>query len=266
MGEHVAGCIPASAGESGAFWRMSDNVGVHPRERGGIRFRGTGDRTAAGASPRARGNRRARMTHPVRFGCIPASAGESQTECIGASPERVHPRERGGITAAAGGTRAGEGASPRARGNRPCLADVHQAEGCIPASAGESAPPNLLRVACGVHPRERGGIGANFRTVGDEWGASPRARGNRRSREGLTSSAGCIPASAGESGERSRCRHPGAVHPRERGGIARNQFVDLGLEGASPRARGNLQEPPAARHATGCIPASAGESRHRRIG
>ena len=134
----VAGCIPASAGESTPRCRRCSQLGVHPRERGGISHTRSALRTSAGASPRARGNREARRAVLLSLGCIPASAGESghRESCV--LRGGVHPRERGGITSAPIAVGTWQGASPRARGNPDTRDDLRLHCGCIPASAGES--------------------------------------------------------------------------------------------------------------------------------
>ena len=73
----LGGSIPASAGEPGQL--RPPDVGtsrVYPRERGGTLdlVRGGGERK--GLSPRARGNRLARLPNAPGRGSIPASAGE----------------------------------------------------------------------------------------------------------------------------------------------------------------------------------------------
>ena len=214
----------------------------------------------SGASPRARGNPRRRRSGGMADGCIPASAGESTTPARRSGRTRVHPRERGGIASRRPSDGEPQGASPRARGNRAGHVGELTRAGCIPASAGESTPGSNSRARSRVHPRERGGIALVSRRAAIIDGASPRARGNLQRRSRPLYSDGCIPASAGESTTDAWRCSPARVHPRERGGIFLRWLLAHGVEGASPRARGNLRMKAVEVRESGCIPASAGES------
>ena len=176
----MPGCIPASAGESTDAIRDVRVARVHPRERGGIVSVVPTRKTSVGASPRARGNPTTTLFFDGLNGCIPASAGESRGPCTCRGRRRVHPRERGGIYARSGLRLREGGASPRARGNLNVAVAWVRRTGCIPASAGESAPRRARRPDPWVHPRERGGITLGGLAAAQRTGASPRARGNRR--------------------------------------------------------------------------------------
>ena len=233
---------------------------MHPRERGGIFDTFHASTGWPGASPRARGNRIRPRRPLIRIGCIPASAGESPSADLPPSERGVHPRERGGIDWLLRRGLRRQGASPRARGNLLGTGWPVCWVGCIPASAGESHHASPAPPASRVHPRERGGIGHSGVSPSHAQGASPRARGNRVNTRLAPSTAGCIPASAGESPANDDSKSIDRVHPRERGGISAGVYHSLFPLGASPRARGNRPHRPAAVVWLGCIPASAGES------
>jgi len=151
------------------------------------------------------------------------------------------------------------GASPRARGNHALALDGGIDVGCIPACAGEppggSCPPPSAR----VHPRVRGGTAGPPGYSCTAWGASPRARGNRRAPRPSDGSPGCIPACAGEPRGRSRASSCAGVHPRVRGGTTHESLAHGPREGASPRARGNRARLVRQGTVSRCIPACAGE-------
>jgi len=90
-------------------------------------------------------------------------------------------------------------------------------------------------------------------------GASPRARGNRVPARPQRARDGCIPACAGEPdpGLAERCH--AWVHPRVRGGTRAFTSNRSFRGGASPRARGNRDQPRGRALRSGCIPACAGE-------
>jgi len=273
------GCIPACAGEPANRRRMSFACAVHPRVRGGTRLAPPHCRANGGASPRARGNRRAGGQPVWRAGCIPACAGEPRLDPPGSSWPGVHPRVRGGTGPTPRRNLPAMGASPRARGNRHRQAGRNPPEGCIPACAGEPRQTSPGPASPGVHPRVRGGTQRDPSWIDAEGGASPRARGNRVQRQAddpaqgasprargnrapwrlTTDHAGCIPACAGEPRCRGGSRAARTVHPRVRGGTRnRRSHLSVGA-GASPRARGNLLTGLGPRGPVGCIPACAGE-------
>jgi len=131
------GCIPACAGEPSRVADRGRRGEVHPRVRGGTSSARNASATGAGASPRARGNRRRSRPGPRGRRCIPACAGEPARSWSGARGRRVHPRVRGGTTRVPAESLASTGASPRARGNPAARRQFQPRFGCIPACAGE---------------------------------------------------------------------------------------------------------------------------------
>ena len=90
-------------------------------------------------------------------------------------------------------------------------------------------------------------------------GLSPRVRGNRPSRSPCCTTAGSIPARAGEPSVPITLLHDGGVYPRACGGTGHSLDLNAAAKGLSPRVRGN---PPAycrGDPVQGSIPARAGE-------
>ena len=91
------------------------------------------------------------------------------------------------------------------------------------------------------------------------WGLSPRVRGNPvRDAEDLAAE-GSIPACAGEPLRQAWAAQRTGVYPRVCGGTYVRGRVMAGMEGLSPRVRGNLLEGAGEIAGPGSIPACAGE-------
>ena len=71
-------------------------------------------------------------------------------------------------------------------------------------------------------------------------GSSPHARGTRRRSGPCSSTAGIIPACAGNTGSAAARTRAGWDHPRMRGEHVRIVSMALDHQGSSPRARGTL--------------------------
>ena len=190
---------------------------------------------------------------------IPACAGEPPTAQSWTRQTAVYPRVCGGTTleAAVGG--GVHGLSPRVRGNLPpCRTESHR-EGSIPACAGEPPPSAAADGAAPVYPRVCGGTVIYIGEPKDDWGLSPRVRGNpivdlrqiprRRS----------IPACAGEPGFHSAAMAGAGVYPRVCGGTEFGTDTHSVLQGLSPRVRGNPAGGGCVIAARRSIPACAGE-------
>ena len=114
------GSIPACAGEPPVCRKTARRRPVYPRVCGGTRRVRRHCRTAAGLSPRVRGN------HPVgnlvdcRRRSIPACAGEPGRAPTASDGAPVYPRVCGGTAKLAHRGACVRGLSPRVRGNR-CL-------------------------------------------------------------------------------------------------------------------------------------------------
>ena len=90
------GTIPACAGETGLCPVRTRRLRDHPRMRGGDFDIAAMDRMIMGPSPHARGRREQRLIPLVRYGTIPACAGETPDDNVICSGHRDHPRMRGG--------------------------------------------------------------------------------------------------------------------------------------------------------------------------
>ena len=199
-GPGASGSIPARAGETPRVDPSLLPDGVHPRACGGKRW----------APPRLRGC----------AGSIPARAGETPTSPWISSRMWVHPRACGGNPLRRPG-RAGRGGpsprvrgklqpnrlsdaatagpSPRVRGKLSEVLEPWQAEGSIPARAGETATLRAARRRTGVHPRACGGNHLPSHQEGGVQGPSPRVRGKPHRTAWSRTWAGSIPARAGET-------------------------------------------------------------------
>ena len=90
-------------------------------------------------------------------------------------------------------------------------------------------------------------------------GLPPRVRGNRPRRTHLHPKHGSIPACAGEPSQPTRRHTSPTVYPRVCGGTVRTGHAAAGVEGLSPRVRGNPLEAAQVGTERGSIPACAGE-------
>ena len=273
--------IPAREGEPRSRSTPRGASAVYPRTGGGtdvVRVR-VGDE--AGLSPHGRGNRHGPREARGPGGSIPARAGEPASRSAVSSPVRVYPRTGGGtlVTAIINGS--GLGLSPHGRGNRGHRNGRGQADGSIPARAGEPDVEPAVLTELGVYPRTGGGTVMACRWSAREKGLSPHGRGNRWMESPASMKAGSIPARAGEpapSRRRSassgvyprtgggtrgflRGRDPGRhrVYPRTGGGTVQPGNSHSRSGGLSPHGRGNLHPGAWPWTERGSIPARAGE-------
>ena len=253
------GSIPACAGEPITAATEAASVRVYPRVCGGTECPRATGRYARGLSPRVRGNPGYGRGEACGRGSIPACAGEPHADEPGRGLCGVYPRVCGGTSLRRPVHPHRRGLSPRVRGNpkKPLL--VNEAQGSIPACAGEPRPFRHLAVGKGVYPRVCGGTPLRFTRRFLPQGLSPCVRGNLHSLPEDAIKVGSIPACAGEPRRWSRGSAPGTVYPRVCGGTVVGDVL-VGLPyGLSPRVRGN---PGALRHLrpqAGSIPACAGE-------
>ena len=173
------GSIPASAGKPQIARRLSSGPGVYPRECGEtVQTRLTGA-ALAGLSPRVRGNRTSHCQHNAKLGSIPASAGKPRAIPAIASIAGVYPRECGETDFSHTAATAATGLSPRVRGNPTATPRPSTRRGSIPASAGKPAMRRNGSLMPGVYPRECGETREVAPMTRNDWGLSPRVRGNR---------------------------------------------------------------------------------------
>ncbi len=233
------GRIPACAGEPRAWPLARAARAAHPRVRGGTDTGFDIESEGRGASPRARGNLKVSEAKLLELGRIPACAGEPPLSVRSDSSGRAHPRVRGGTRHGWRFDGQSQGASPRARGNRPPEDPRDPSPGRIPACAGEPTTRRRCSSRRRAHPRVRGGTLELVRLREPAEGASPRARGNRSRRPSSEGPRGRIPACAGEPYSRGSAMTGSEAHPRVRGGTSTATIRSARKAGASPRARGN---------------------------
>ena len=177
------------------------------------------------------------------------------------SPGRavVYPRVGGGTGFTNIFETAGEGLSPRGRGNRHHRAPRGPDGGSIPAWAGEPGVPPSGSGISRVYPRVGGGTGAVAGVVAGAIGLSPRGRGNRRGRRGRRGRDRSIPAWAGEPPHDGPPRQRRGVYPRVGGGTVARGDGHPPESGLSPRGRGNQVSVHIHVRGKRSIPAWAGE-------
>ena len=145
------------------------------------------------------------------------------------------------------------------RGNRVTSPLAETMAGSIPACAGEPTSCGLLRTKSGVYPRVCGGTQNPIPVATENWGLSPRVRGNLALSFTLTASMGSIPACAGEPHAPFVYENFPGVYPRVCGGtihMLNTYNINMGL---SPRVRGNQRNVCLFDSQKGSIPACAGE-------
>ena len=160
----------------------------------------------------------------------------------------------------------GRGLSPRGRGNLCRLASRSHVNGSIPAWAGKPHRRGSRSGRSRVYPRVGGETHVQRHLVAQEWGLSPRGRGNRscgRPRSGTSRS---IPAWAGKPPPDSGYSSWEWVYPRVGGETGVPDDLDRGVPGLSPRGRGNPGDELVEHAADRSIPAWAGKPYATTIG
>ena len=131
------GSIPAYAGEPSLSCCPAASATVYPRVCGGTVGGLVHNDSDEGLSPRMRGNPSGQSGGYPKTRSIPAYAGEPSAMTAPATPGGVYPRVCGGTAPATPGGCAGQGLSPRMRGNPVCGAVLVAFWRSIPAYAGE---------------------------------------------------------------------------------------------------------------------------------
>ena len=255
----VSGSIPACAGEP--YQPHFGNLvrRVYPRVCGGTSLREATVAVCAGLSPRVRGNRPLDEAPDARAGSIPACAGEPRRRSPGFAEPEVYPRVCGGTGSFAPLPDAHPGLSPRVRGNQLRLGGAGDANGSIPACAGEPGKSAAGNDLCEVYPRVCGGTGCWGIILAAPHGLSPRVRGNRQPCRLPVSLRRSIPACAGEPAPRSSRLLGHQVYPRVCGGTLNGSKTLDDVIGLSPRVRGNRAARSSRIPNRRSIPACAGE-------
>ena len=174
----VGRSIPACAGEPGRIRWPTPLKKVYPRVCGGTQRRRRAKWHGSGLSPRVRGNRPCPQPPLFPHSSIPACAGEPHLR-------QLEEAEAGGL-------------SPRVRGNHG-----HQPSGAvrnrsIPACAGEPSNDSGITFQLRVYPRVCGGTPGWVLGVRNQFGLSPRVRGNPNAAPYVAVAMRSIPACAGE--------------------------------------------------------------------
>ena len=132
--------------------------------------------------------------------------------------------------------------------------------GLIPAHAGKTTTPAVLRPAAFAHPRSRGENQARRACLRRVRGSSPLTRGKpERESYGLFSS-WLIPAHAGKTRLTPYRSIGSRAHPRSRGENPIRQHVSSHFPGSSPLTRGKPCRRRVSRPVGGLIPAHAGKT------
>ena len=152
-----------------------------------------------------------------------------------------------------------QGLSPRGRGNRQRLSPSLSSKRSIPAWAGEPHFAGAAFAPYEVYPRVGGGTPDHREFCVVHKGLSPRGRGNLVTSAGLALVPRSIPAWAGEPISASIPISSPRVYPRVGGGTRAFRLRRDGVEGLSPRGRGNPRPGVTLQCSKGSIPAWAGE-------
>ena len=260
-GSEPQGLSPRVRGNPGTGTGTGTRPRVYPRVCGGTYHYSPTPAVCKGLSPRVRGNQLAPVSKYVRYGSIPACAGEPLADAASEPILTVYPRVCGGTgEPALEGTR-NAGLSPRVRGNQALCDTPPSVIGSIPACAGEPERNAAWMTASQVYPRVCGGTPIFGLLVGRRRGLSPRVRGNPRTTDKSRAGERSIPACAGEPALVGRRICPPAVYPRVCGGTGGRYDYRYGGRGLSPRVRGNRRRPRQRNGQVRSIPACAGEPR-----
>ena len=212
---------------------------VYPRVCGGTFLWRSHQQIAGGLSPRVRGN--LCMLTPTWSAArsIPACAGEPVARAAYWGEGWVYPRVCGGTRRDCHRALSLTGLSPRVRGNRISRRNRSVNPRSIPACAGE--PPRMAAssAASAVYPRVCGGTRVGGKDDRPARGLSPRVRGNRPFVGYSGQTLRSIPACAGEPATSPVDTGLLRVYPRVCGGTQVNETAGVGIEGLSPRVRGN---------------------------
>ncbi len=151
------------------------------------------------------------------------------------------------------------GLSPLAQGNRWERWRVLDAQGSIPARAGEPPSTRQHCPTIWVYPRSRRGTGTFDTLPAGVSGLSPLAQGNPSIFLPAVRGLGSIPARAGEPPLPQKPLTSGTVYPRSRRGTVMGSIFLPLFRGLSPLAQGNLWWCLKLLNLPGSIPARAGE-------
>ena len=146
------------------------------------------------------------------------------------------------------------------RGTRRSAVCLRLPFGIIPADAGNTPNPPVIRSSSKDHPRGCGEHAPQTTPYQDWSGSSPRMRGTPSTASCMTSGSGIIPADAGNTKYQLFCTRPREDHPRGCGEHYHNCFASLRHWGSSPRMRGTRPSFIHGAEPTRIIPADAGNT------
>ena len=206
-----------------------------------------------------RGNRALCCRARTGRGSIPAHAGKPPAHTRESAGEGVYPRACGETRSSGSKQTHCKGLSPRMRGNPEGSDAPAPGSGSIPAHAGKPRWRPSGRSPTRVYPRACGETLVSLVLIHALRGLSPRMRGNRGEDGTTTLEDGSIPAHAGKPWPRPGSPAPSRVYPRACGETTYTNIEHQGIEGLSPRMRGNPAPRPPQQHRVGSIPAHAGK-------
>ena len=260
LGRHVAGIIPACAGNTSSSALSAMASLDHPRMRGEHAFFPDERKGIHRSSPHARGTRIRHDGGLRGLGIIPACAGNTTSHDGKTCPHPYHPRMRGEHDLRGRAHDMDAGSSPHARGTLTNAGTKADSAGIIPACAGNTASASILRLNPRDHPRMRGEH--QWPAKNDEGfeGSSPHARGTLAVKNGRFQVFGIIPACAGNTQGPTTTVSATRDHPRMRGEHPACIWLLANCWGSSPHARGTLHHGEIRPARPGIIPACAGNT------
>ena len=214
--------------------------------------------SAAGPSPRWRGDRMTGVPEATRHGTIPALAGRPSIRPRASARRWDHPRAGGETHKPAPGSDPRQGPSPRWRGDRRVICSIWRRSRTIPALAGRPEPCPYRTSAASDHPRAGGETFFAGSRDHRRRGPSPRWRGDLPRAASARCRRRTIPALAGRPRASPGPRGATADHPRAGGETLHGLGGLLGRQGPSPRWRGDPRRPGQPLEALRTIPALAG--------
>ena len=273
--------IPAYAGSTHGALALGVEMGDHPRIRGEHEGDGKDLARTQGSSPHTRGAPPRAPGGGRRRGIIPAYAGSTRLEGLGASTGWDHPRIRGEhrrrrrsppcririIPAYAGSTRrpawsTGGGTDhPRIRGEHPSGPSLHGGPtGSSPHTRGAPRSSSRWSIRRGIIPAYAGSTISCSRFVPAIMGSSPHTRGALVAEDDPSFARRIIPAYAGSTHPLLQCAMDCWDHPRIRGEHRPEPIFRRKDGGSSPHTRGAPAPGFSIRPGAGIIPAYAGST------
>ena len=210
----LTGIIPAYAGNTGFNTDEKLHLRDHPRVCGEHIWRSTVACICAGSSPRMRGTPMACFTFRVRYGIIPAYAGNTIASQTQVPRARDHPRVCGEHLKALASTFTSKGSSPRMRGTPSPIRSQKARAGIIPAYAGNTMVYVILHCHRRDHPRVCGEHRSRREESAGRRGSSPRMRGTPYGGVAELLLCGIIPAYAGNTRSTMISAAARGDHPR----------------------------------------------------